>query len=147
SVFAGVYDRHPGLKLIAHHGGGLIPHFSGRVERMPAFTGMAPDLGEALSRLRKTPLEYLRMLYVDTAMFGSLHGLRCVVDFFGPDRVLFGTNAPFDAEGGAYFIPTTISDVEGAVEDEAARAAVFRRQRLPDPWGGGLTTGDAHGGA
>jgi aminocarboxymuconate-semialdehyde decarboxylase len=99
-VFAGIYDRHPGLKLIAHHGGGLIPHFSGRVERMPVFTAMAPDLGEALSRLEKKPIECLRMLYVDTAMFGSLHGLRCVVDFFGPEHVLFGTDAPFDTEGG-----------------------------------------------
>ncbi len=54
-VFAGIYDRHPDLKLIAHHGGGLIPHFSGRVERMPWFTHMAPDLGEALGRLRQKP--------------------------------------------------------------------------------------------
>ncbi|MBO0838687.1 MAG: amidohydrolase family protein, partial [Actinobacteria bacterium] len=28
-IFAGIYDRHPRLKLIAHHGGALIPHFSG----------------------------------------------------------------------------------------------------------------------
>jgi aminocarboxymuconate-semialdehyde decarboxylase len=126
-VFAGIYDRHPGLKLIAHHGGGLIPHFSGRVERMPVFTAMAPDLEEALSRLEKKPIEYLRMLYVDTAMFGSLHGLRCVVDFFGPEHVLFGTDAPFDTEGGSYFIPTTISDVEGAVQDEGGRAVIFAR--------------------
>lgn len=58
-------------------------------------------------------------------MFGSPHGVRCVVDFFGSDRVLFGTDAPFDTEGGSYFIPATISDVDGAVQDESARAAIF----------------------
>jgi uncharacterized protein len=65
------------------------------------------------------------MLYVDTAMFGSQHGVRCVLDFFGADRVLFGTDTPFDAQAGSYFIPRTISDVEFAVENEDIKAAVF----------------------
>lgn len=124
-IFAGIYDKHPRLKLIAHHGGGLIPHFSGRIEMMPLFTGLDPTLSEALERLDKKPIEYFKMLYVDTAMFGSRHGVECVVDFFGIDHVLFGTDAPFDAKGGSHFIPVTISDVEGAVQDEAARAAIF----------------------
>jgi predicted TIM-barrel fold metal-dependent hydrolase len=124
-IFAGIYDKHPRLKLIAHHGGGLIPHFSGRIEMMPLFTGLDPTLSEAVGRLNKKPIEYFKMLYVDTAMFGSRHGVECVVDFFGIDHVLFGTDAPFDTKGGSHFIPVTISDVEGAVQDEAARAAIF----------------------
>ncbi len=124
-IFAGIYDRHPRLKLIVHHGGGLIPHFSGRIEMMPLFTGLDPTLGEALERLHKKPIEYFKMLYVDTAMFGSRHGVECVVHFFGPDHVLFGTDTPFDTTGGSHFIPVTIADVEGAVQDEAARAAIF----------------------
>ncbi len=126
-IFAGIYDRHPDLKLIAHHGGGAIPHFSGRFEVMPAFGKLDPsgNLEQQLEHLQKKPFEYFRMLYVDTAMFGGQHGVRCVLDFFGPDRVMFGTDAPFDTEGGSYFIPRTISDVEGAVEDTAVRAAIF----------------------
>jgi len=124
-VFGGIYDRHPALKLIAHHGGALIPHFSGRVEMMPYLTGMDATLGEALERLRKKPIEYFKMLYVDTALFGSRHGVECVVDFFGPDRVLFGTDSPLDTRGGSHFIPVTISDVEGAAPDEAVREAIF----------------------
>ena len=108
-IFAGIYDRHPNLKLIAHHGGGLIPHFSGRVGMMPAFGDLdaSGSLGQALERLKKKPIEYFRMLYVDTAMFGGEHGVKPVVDFFGPDRVLFGTDTPFDAQAGSYFIPRT----------------------------------------
>lgn len=124
-IFSGIYDRHPGLKLIAHHGGGLIPHFSGRIEIIPWFTGLDSSLREALERLQRPPIDYFRMLYVDTAMFGSAHGVRCVVDFFGSERVLFGTDSPFDTKAGSHFIPITISDVEEAVRDESARAAIF----------------------
>jgi uncharacterized protein len=66
------------------------------------------------------------MPYVDTAMFGAQHSVSCVLDFFGSDHLMFGTDAPFDTEDGAYFIPATVSDIEGAVVDEAARAMIFR---------------------
>jgi aminocarboxymuconate-semialdehyde decarboxylase len=65
------------------------------------------------------------MLYVDTAMFGGQHSVKCVVDFFGPERVLFGSDAPFDAQAGSYFIPRTTADVEDAVSTAADRAAIF----------------------
>jgi aminocarboxymuconate-semialdehyde decarboxylase len=126
-IFSGIYDRHPNLKLIAHHGGGLIPHFSGRIEMMPPLAGLDPSgsLQEALDRLQRTPSDYYKMLYVDTAMFGSEHGAKCVVDFFGPDRVLFGTDTPFDAQAGSYFIPRTTADIEAAIDNKADRDAIF----------------------
>jgi uncharacterized protein len=52
--------------------------------------------------------------------------VECVLQFFGTERVLFATDAPFDTRGGAQFIPATISDIEHAVADETARAAIFR---------------------
>ena len=63
---------------------------------------------------------------VDSAPFGSNHGVECIVAFFGSDRVLFETDTPFDNKDGSHFIPVTISDVEGAVHDEAPRAALFK---------------------
>jgi predicted TIM-barrel fold metal-dependent hydrolase len=104
-IFAGIYDRYPALKLIAHHGGGLIPHFSGRVELIPSLASIDPKTSEALARLRKAPVDYFRLLYADTALFGAPHGLRCVIDFFGADRVLFATDAPLDTRGGARSSP------------------------------------------
>ncbi len=124
-VFAGIYDRHPRAKLIAHHGGALIPHFSGRIEMMSMATGLDATLAEALERLAKPPIEYFKMLYVDTAMFGAPHAVECVVDFFGAEHVLFGTDTPFDTRDGSHFIPTTIADVESAVPEGPARAAIF----------------------
>ena len=64
--------------------------------------------------------------YVDSALLGSKHGVECIVAFFGSDRVLFGTDTLFDKKDGSPFIPVTISDVEGAVHDEAPRAALFK---------------------
>jgi len=124
-IFASLYDRHPRIKLVAHHGGGLIPHFSGRIEMMQWYTRLDASFGGALERLQKKPTDYCKMLYVDTAMFGSPHSVECVVRFFGADRVLFGTDTPFDLKGGSHFIPATISDVETAAPDQVAQAAIF----------------------
>ncbi len=63
---------------------------------------------------------------VDSAPFGSNHGVECIVAFFGSDRVLFGTDTLFDKKDGSHFIPVTISDVEGAVHYEAPRVAIFK---------------------
>ncbi len=92
---------------------------------MPDFTAMDASLGNGLQRLQKTPLEYFKMLYVDTALFGAPHAVACVMEFFDAGHVLFGTDTPFDTRGGAYFIPATISDVESAATDEADREAIF----------------------
>jgi aminocarboxymuconate-semialdehyde decarboxylase len=124
-IFSGIYDRHPELKLIAHHGGALIPHFSGRIELLPALSTMDRGLEDALAKLQRPLIDYFKMLYVDTALFGASHAVECVIDFFGPDHVLFGTDTPFDGAGGAKFIPATISDIEKAVTDADAQAAIF----------------------
>jgi predicted TIM-barrel fold metal-dependent hydrolase len=60
------------------------------------------------------------MLYVDPALFGAPNGMPCVIELFGRDRVLFGTDAPLDTQGGSRFIPTTISDVERSVPEQSA---------------------------
>lgn len=125
-VFARIFDRHPRLKLIVHHGGALIPHFSGRIEMMPFFTKLDATLRQALDHLSKPPIEYFKMLYVDTAMFGCRHGVRSVVEFFGAERVLFGTDTPFDTRGGGHSIPATISDVETAVSDRTWQCEIFQ---------------------
>jgi aminocarboxymuconate-semialdehyde decarboxylase len=126
-IFAGIYDRYPRLKLIAHHGGALIPHFSGRIAMMPLFGEMDATARDVLQQLHKPPIEYFKMIYVDTAMLGCTHGVRSVFEFFGPEQVLFGTDAPFDTKGGAYFIPATISDIEAVTEDATVRSQIFER--------------------
>ncbi|MDR0359780.1 MAG: amidohydrolase [bacterium] len=62
---------------------------------------------------------------IEGAGQGSPHGVKCVVDFFGSEHVLFGTDTPFDTRGGAAFIPAATSDVASAVPDAGARAGIF----------------------
>lgn len=103
-VFSGVLERHPGLKILTHHAGGMIPHFSGRLD-----TVQAEDQREAFEqRFTRPALDYFRMFHVDTAMFGAPHAVRCAIEFFGSERVLFGTDMPL---GGPAVIPDTVADL------------------------------------
>lgn len=126
-VLAGHLERYPGLRIIAHHGGGMIPHFSGRLGANLDYLGqrLEPELGSALRSLSKHPIEYFRMMYVDTALFGAPHAMECLVDFFGADHVLFGTDTPFDPEQGPGFIRDTVSDIDGLQLCEPARKQIY----------------------
>jgi uncharacterized protein len=114
-VYSGVMERHPGLKVIAHHGAGMVPHFSARL-------GMGPGYREVKDTLPRPPLDYFRMFFADTALFGAPHAVRCVLDFFGPSHVLFGTDTPL---GPPNAVEATIEDVDAAGLDLAQREAVF----------------------
>jgi predicted TIM-barrel fold metal-dependent hydrolase len=97
-VFSGVFDRHPALKIITHHLGGMIPYFDGRIGPGLAVLGSrtaGEDYSTVLSSLKKPHLDYFHMFYADTAMFGGASGLPSGLKFFGADHVVFATDAPF----------------------------------------------------
>ncbi|MCL3998574.1 amidohydrolase family protein [Streptomyces lavenduligriseus] len=88
-IFSGVLDRHPGLKLIAAHGGGYLPTHIGRADH--AWTTRS-DAGAGCAHL---PSSYLRRLYFDSLVHDP-HVLRELVRVAGADRVLLGSDFPFD---------------------------------------------------
>ena len=97
-VFSGLFDRHPGIKIVTHHMGGMIPFFDGRIGPGMDVLGARTtdeDYSDVLSSLKKPHLEYFKMFYADTAMFGTSGGIKCGIDFFGDDQVVFSTDAPF----------------------------------------------------
>ncbi len=114
-VFAGMMDRHDGLKVLAHHGAGMVPHFSSRL-------AMGPGQRQVKDSLPSPPLDYFRRFFADTALFGAAHAVRCVLDFFGPDHVLFGTDTPL---GPPRSVEDTIADIEAAGLSDDDRAAVY----------------------
>ena len=106
-VFSGVFDRHPGLKIVTHHLGGIIPYLEGRIGPLWDQLGSRTEGGgdaDVLKSLKMRPVEYFKRLYGDTAVGGAAGVIRCGLEFFGPDRVLFGSDCPFDPEGGPGFI-------------------------------------------
>ena len=121
-VYSGQMDRHPGLRVIAHHGGGMVPHFSARL-------GMGPGYRQTKDSLPLPPLDYFRRFYADTALFGAPHAVRCVLEFFGPEHVLFGTDIPL---GPPDAVDATIADLESAGLPDADLVAVYagNAQRL-----------------
>jgi aminocarboxymuconate-semialdehyde decarboxylase len=114
-LFAGYFDRFPDLKIIIHHMGGMVPHFAGRIgpglDQLGARTE-DEDLSVHTRRLRMRPFDYYKLFYGDTALFGARHAMECGLAFFGVDRILFGTDMPFDPEKGPGFIRETIRCLE-----------------------------------
>jgi uncharacterized protein len=117
-VYSGCFDRHPGLQVITHHAGAMVPHFAGRL----ASPLEDPDRAAILAGLRAEPMEHFRRFYTDTALFGATHAVRCAVEFFGPRHVLFGTDMPL---GGPTVVADTIADIEALGLPEADTAAIF----------------------
>jgi len=117
-VYSGCFDRHPGLTVITHHAGAMVPHFAGRL----ASPLEDPDRDAIMSGLQAAPVDYFRRFFADTAMFGNAHAVRCAVEFFGTGHVLFGTDMPL---GGPRVVPDTIADIEALGLPEADMAAIF----------------------
>jgi aminocarboxymuconate-semialdehyde decarboxylase len=114
-VFSGLFDRLPDLRIITHHCGGMIPYFAGRAETLWAQLGSRTadeDYSQILKRMTKPLMDYFRMFYGDTVLGGSASALRCGLDFFGSDHVVFASDCPFDPEGGAMFIREGIRSME-----------------------------------
>lgn len=88
-IFDGVLERHPNLKLLAVHGGGYLGAYSGRIDHA---WGARSDCNAGLP---KPPTEYLKRVYVDTIVF-TPQQLRALIETFGADHVLLGTDYPFD---------------------------------------------------
>ena len=128
-VFSGLFDRLPGIKIITHHMGAMIPYFEGRVG--PGWDQLGrrtadEDYGALLSSLKKRPYDYFKMFYADTALFGATAATKCGLDFFGVDRVLFASDSPFDPEGGSMYIRETIRIVDGLDISAADRKKIYR---------------------
>jgi aminocarboxymuconate-semialdehyde decarboxylase len=87
-VFAGVLDRHPGLRLLAAHGGGYLPTFLGRSDHAWSVRPEARGCAQP-------PSSYLRRLWFDSLVH-SPDALVALVAAVGADRVLLGSDYPFD---------------------------------------------------
>lgn len=88
-IFSGVLDRHPGLTIVAAHGGGYLPTHIGRSDH--AWTARS-DAGAGCAHL---PSSYLKRLYFDSLVHDPAV-LRELVRAAGADRVLLGSDFPFD---------------------------------------------------
>jgi aminocarboxymuconate-semialdehyde decarboxylase len=101
-ILGGVLERHPGLRMLVVHGGGYLPFYAARTDHAYRHR---PELRQHIDRL---PSEYLRTLYFDTTVFDP-GMIRHMVTTYGADRVLMGSDYPFDMGD-----PDPIARVAGA---------------------------------
>jgi aminocarboxymuconate-semialdehyde decarboxylase len=88
-VMAGVLERHPRLRVLLAHGGGALPALRGRLRHAHSFQP------QARSRLGESPDDSLSRFYFDTVTHDESL-LRELVALAGADRVLCGSDYPFD---------------------------------------------------
>jgi aminocarboxymuconate-semialdehyde decarboxylase len=81
-ILSGILDRYPKLQILHFHAGGVLPYAAGRLNKNAGKTGIA-----------EPPTAYLKRMWVDTAMPHPLT-LRMALDFYGPDRVMYGSDNP-----------------------------------------------------
>ena len=121
-VFAGLFDRHPNIKIITHHLGGMIPYFEGRVDLGLKVLGArtsGEDYSKVLSSLRLPHGEYFRMFYGDTAMFGGYLGTKCGLEYFGAPHVVFSTDHPLGP------VPETLAVIDRLELSAADRKTIM----------------------
>jgi aminocarboxymuconate-semialdehyde decarboxylase len=87
-VFGGVLDRHPGLRVVAAHGGGYLPFSPGRADHAWRVRDDAHTCAEP-------PSAYLRRLWFDSVVHGP-RLLGHLIENVGADRVVLGSDYPFD---------------------------------------------------
>jgi len=120
-VFSGLFERLPRLKLVLSHGGGGLPYLAGRLDlayEAPHYEANA----DCRRHIARAPSDYLRRLYYDTVV-ASAEALRCLIDFAGPEHVVFGSDYPYeigDARGGK-----ARPILESLALDDAARSRIL----------------------
>ena len=87
-IFEGTLDRHPGVKIVAAHGGGYLPLYISRSDH--AHAARPEACGCAYP-----PSSYLRRIWFDSLVYDPDH-LHRLIDVVGASQIVLGTDYPFD---------------------------------------------------
>jgi aminocarboxymuconate-semialdehyde decarboxylase len=87
-ILGGVLERHPGLRVVHPHAGGVLPYLMGRVEDQTEVKRRGRD------HITQSPMAYYRRVFLDLVSPSAL-ALRYAYDFAGADRLLFGSDHPW----------------------------------------------------
>ncbi len=111
-IFGAVLERLPDLRICFAHGGGAFPFTLGRLNHGWSVRPEGP------AAIPKPPGEYARLLYFDSLTHGPAN-LRFIVQQFGGDRVMLGSDYPFDMG-----VPDPLASLDEANLDPGTRAAI-----------------------
>jgi aminocarboxymuconate-semialdehyde decarboxylase len=123
-VFSGIMERWQGLKVITHHGGGMVPFYEQRIIAFHAVREMLYRNKHTVG-LTKAPIDYYKMFYADTAIYGNPAGLMLARAFFGIENLLFGTDFPFAGHNGERVTRQTINAIEEMDISDLEKKKIF----------------------
>ncbi len=111
-IFGGVLDQHPDLRILLAHGGGALPWLLGRLDH-------GHQVRPECRGIERPPSEWARRFLYDTIVFkpSILHAL---VEWMGADRVVLGTDFPFDMGDSR-----PVAAVGEAVQESSQRQAIL----------------------
>jgi aminocarboxymuconate-semialdehyde decarboxylase len=89
-IFSGLFEEHPDIKLVLLHGGGYLPFYCARADHT---WEVRPETRVAIPD--HPPSHYMKRLFYDTMVFQPLY-LRHLIEIVGVDRIMLGTDFPFD---------------------------------------------------
>jgi aminocarboxymuconate-semialdehyde decarboxylase len=113
-IFSGLLDRLPRLRICLGQAGGFLPYIIGRLD---AGFRARP---ECRRHIHMEPSKYLRRFYFDSIIH-SKAASEFLIQVAGAQRVMFGTDFPFDMGASS-----PVAEIEGQhTLSEAERAQVF----------------------
>lgn len=126
-VFSGLFERFPGLKVVTHHLGGMVPDYEQRiVQHYGQSESKYHDYNEYLSGLTKAPIDYFKMFYADTAIHGNTPALMLAHSFWGADHIIFGCDMPLgDPQFGMRSYAQTLGAIEAMDIDEVEKQLIL----------------------
>jgi uncharacterized protein len=108
-VYGRVLERFPEINWVVADVGGVLAFFAQRAINI--YTGRTEEIRHKYG-LQENPLDSFRRFYVDTADHPA-STLRCVRDFFTPDRMVLGTNYPYGPEEGCVLLKNSLKAIDG----------------------------------
>lgn len=125
AIFAGLFLRHPRIRMVLAHAGGVLPALSQRILSLGAKEWVANPYGITRDQLRAQ----LASLYFDTAIAGTPVTLAPAVAVAGADHLVFGTDFP---PAGLDVIDQTMADLrDGLAPDDRPRLEAAFRELFP----------------
>jgi uncharacterized protein len=123
-VFAGVFDRYPTIRIVTHHHGAFVPLLEARLTN--ALPAVEPIGLPMPTKISKPYIDHFRNFYCDTAASGyAPKVIELAVDFFSSERVLFGSDAPFDVQDGRIFISEALRTIDAMAVPPEVRTAIL----------------------
>ncbi|HEY4919436.1 MAG TPA: amidohydrolase family protein [Xanthobacteraceae bacterium] len=123
-VFSGVFARHPGIRIITHHHGGFIPYYASRM--IGSWLGYAEEGTQVSDKIAPPYIDHFKKFYCDTACNDfAPKVLELALDFFGPERMLFASDAPFGAGDGQSFTSGVLRSIEAMQIAPEVRATIL----------------------